>query len=112
MNDVIKVKGDDFLNSIEKEDVKDLLGKYYDKIKRQVKNISSFEANLKNYCEYGDKKNKKYSVNALVVLFHRKFESNSSDWDLHKAVRKSFDKIMNEIEHTFHITDQHSKKKK
>ena len=106
MKEVIKVKGDDFLSEGEKDDVRGLLEKYYSKIKIQVKKLSSFEVHLKHYSEYGDKTNKNYSVHAVIVLKTRKFESNSSDWILHKAVRKAFDKIMHEIEHEFHVTDK------
>lgn len=107
---IIHAKGVKILNEKQKQLVNRLLNEYYKKIQRQLKNETSFEVHVKNYEKEG--KAKKFSINIKAVAPTRIFEANASDWDLARAVHKVLNKILNEIEHRLHASEQHSKVRK
>jgi len=101
---IIHAKGVELLNEREKQLVNRLLNEYYGKIHRQLKNEVSFEVHIKTYQKEG--KAKKFSINVRAVFGRAVFEANADDWDLARCVHKVMNKIMNEIEHKFHVSDQ------
>ena len=106
----IKAKGVE-LSDKEKWELDKLVNEYYEKIKRELKKEIVVDLDLKVYekCEENGKCSKrKYSLN-LKVENSVVFKSNSYDWNLPKAVHKAFNKIMSEIEHKFHVSNQNKK---
>ena len=106
----IQIQTKENLNEEEKETLDRLLNEYYEKIKRELKKDIVVNLNLKIYekGEKGEKGKKKYSIN-LKVVNSVVFKSDSYDYDLAKAVHKAFNKIMSEIEHKFHVSNQNKK---
>ena len=76
---------------------------YSGRIERQMKGIESLEIYIKEYGKAEIKK--KFSVHIKVVgpLF---FESSADDWDFSKTLNSAFIRLMNEIEHRLHISNQ------
>lgn len=89
-----------------------LLNEHYEKIKRELGKDFVINLNLKIYEKCGKNKNecgkKKYSIN-LKIVNSVVFKSNSDDYDLAKAIHKVFNKIMSEIEHRLHVSNQNKK---
>ncbi len=99
----LQTKGMELLNEKEKQIADKLLNEYYEKIKRQIKKDFIFRINFKEYDKDG--KNKKYSINA-EVLASKKFSASSGDWDFARALHKVMIKLINQIEHDFHSSEQ------
>ena len=104
---IIHAAGIDTLNEKQKQLVNRLLNEYYKKVQRQLKNEVFFEFHIKNYEKDG--KSKKFSIQIKVVVGIQVFEAKASDWDLARTIHKVMNKVMNEIEHKLHVSDQHSK---
>ena len=107
---IIHVKGIDLLSEKEKQLITHLLNEYSVRIQRQIKNITSFNFDLKKYEKTG--KMQKFSVHARVKGLTGSFEADYGDWDLARTIHKVFNKLMNEIEKRLHISDQHLKTRK
>ena len=75
-----------------------------------LKNLVSFEFHIKKY-EKTEKesKMKKASVHCKVDSAAGVFEADYADWDLARCVHKVMNKIINEIEHKMHSSDQHDR---
>jgi hypothetical protein len=99
----LQAKGMELLSEKEKQIADKILKEYYEKIKRQVKKDFTFRINFKEYDKEGEKK--KYSINA-EVLASKKFSASDYDWDFSKALHKVMIKLVNQIEHTFHSSEQ------
>ena len=57
------------------------------------------------------KKKKKFSIH-IRIDSTKVFEADYADWDLARAIHKTLNKLMNQIEHQFHVSDQHDKSRK
>ena len=79
------------------EEIENLFKKF--ETHSHVGGISKVKVYIK---EYHEGKNKKYSVKLDIIFTSRKFEADSTDWILTKALRKAFLKLSEEIEHEFH----------
>lgn len=109
MREAISVRGIENLSEEQKKLVDKLLEEYYNRIQRQLKNITSLEVYIKEYKIVGkENKEKKFSIHIRVMSSTKNFEGDASDWDLAKTLHKALNKIMNEIEHRFHPSEQHS----
>ena len=106
--EAIEVKNAEILTAQEKRVANKLLNEYYPRIQRQLKNMTSLKLNVKEYKREGKKR--KYSMKLEVISPARKFESNSHDWDFARTLHIVLNKVMNEIEHSLHSSDQHPKK--
>ncbi|MDD5193580.1 MAG: hypothetical protein PHF67_03250 [Candidatus Nanoarchaeia archaeon] len=92
-----------------------LSSEYSLKIERMLKTVNLVEVLIKDYSK-GSKfinkvneekgKSKKYSVHVKVFSSTRNFDGESSDWDFARTLHKSFIKVLNEIEHEFHVSDK------
>jgi len=102
----IKIKGDGLLNNDEKELLNKLLNEYASKIERELKK-SSLELHIKVYDREGQRK--KFSLNLRALSPAGVIEASDADWDFARTLHKTFNKLMNEIEHQFHISDQHKR---
>jgi hypothetical protein len=91
------------LNDIEEVDqemVKKLASECYGKIRRSLHNITSLVIHIKSHSKGGARP--KYSLHIRAVAPTRIFETETSDWDLARALHKVFDDILREIQHAFH----------
>jgi len=73
----------------------------YEKIKRELHNVTNMVVHIKCYEKEGGKK--KYSLHVRAIYPSRVIEScKSHDFDLARALHKSFDDIKEQIKHHFH----------
>jgi len=105
---LIHITGIETLNEKQKQLVNRLFNLYYKKVKRQLKNEVSFEVHIKSYEKEG--KANKFSINVRVVVGREVFEANADDWDLSRSIHKVMKKIMSEIEHKLHVSNQRDKR--
>ena len=54
-------------------------------------------------------KKQKYSIHARVDSSLKPIEADYADWELERATHIVMNKLMNEIEHALHSSDQHDK---
>lgn len=101
----IQVKGIESFDEKEKKTINKLLKDYYKKLQRKIKNDFSLKVYIKEYNKEG--KRKKYSINAEVVSSGKTFKANSYEWDLATVIHQVFTKILTQIEHEFHVSDQY-----
>ena len=83
-----------------------LYEEYSKKINRVLKDADSLKIHLKEYSPGGKIK---FSIHATVKHSGKFIEAEATDWDLRRTFHKVFNKIEQEIEHSFHISDQHKK---
>ena len=102
----IKIKGDDLLNRDEKVILDKLTDEYLNKIQRKFQN-SLLEVHIKVYDKDGQRK--KFSLNVHLISTKGNIDASDADWDFSRVLHKVFNKILNEIEHRFHISDQHKR---
>lgn len=77
---------------------------YYPKIKRQLKNLMSLVVHVKKYEKGGSTK---FAIHARVIAPTRIFEScKTHDFDLARALHKSFKDLLSEIRHRLHTDEQ------
>ena len=103
----LKTTGFEALTAKTREEFQKLWVEYSTKIERKLKNVESVRIHLKEYSPGGKTK---FSISALVSYAGKSMEADSSDWDLRRTFHKVFNKIEQEIEHKFHVSDQHKHK--
>ena len=103
----VEIKGEDFLDGVSLAVFNKLLSEYSEKISRKVKKDGVLKIHLKEYKKNG--KAQKYSLNMKFVFPGKTFEANAFDWDLTRALHKVSNKMITEIEHRLHLSDQHNK---
>ena len=99
--------GFDLLTEKTKEDFDKIFKEHSERIERKLKGIEYCRIMLK---EYGQGKRTRFSVHIIVNYSGKTLEANTADWDLKKTLRKAFQKIEQEAEHLFHISDQNKRK--
>lgn len=99
------VKGFEILDEKEKAVADKLFQEYHKKIERKVKRRVPLKIHIKEYNKEG--KRKKYSINLEVLSSGKVFRANSFDWTFSDAIHDVFTKILTQMEHKFHISDQH-----
>jgi hypothetical protein len=81
--------------------VKDVVNEYYPKIKRLLKNEVQLVVHIKAHTKGGARP--KFSLHVRAEAPTRIFESSkSAEWDLKRAVAKSMEDVIKEIQHAFH----------
>jgi len=90
-------KGIKNLSDEEKSIIADLSGRYYSKLARIVKD-PCLEIHLKEH-KQGEKKKKKYVFLIRCKSGKRFFEVKDFEWDLKKALHKSFKALISEVKH-------------
>ncbi|GEM_PF-1016152 len=99
-NKVLQFVGVKDLTIEEQELINDLSTKEFEKVKQSLKNTISMIIHVKNHGKKGAKN--KYALHIRVIAPTGIIEScKSHDWDLARALRKSFEDIKNQIEHKF-----------
>lgn len=100
VNEILQFVGINSLSIEGQVAVKDISTREFEKVKRQLKNIISMVVHVKVYSKEASKA--KFALHIRVISPTQLFEScKSHDWDLVRALRKSFEDIHNEIEHKF-----------
>ncbi len=107
-HEIIQFIGLNELEDIEKDMVNRITTQYYQKIKRALKNIISFVVHIKQHKKSGHVS--KYSIHIRVKSPKRMFESaKDADFDLARALHKSFENIETEIKHHTHSDVSYNK---
>lgn len=99
--------GFEILTEKTKNEFQKIWEEYSKKIERKLKNVESLRIHLKEYSPGGKTK---FSIHVLVGYSGKSIEADAVDWDLKRAFHKVFNKIENEIEHLFHLSDQKKNK--
>lgn len=102
---LILEKGIEKLDDENKRIFDKLCNEYSKKIERELKNTGLVEVLIKDYSREGKKS--KFSIHVKVISSTRNFDAGASDWDFARTLHKSFNKVLNEIEHEFHVSNQH-----
>ncbi|MBI4141788.1 hypothetical protein HY484_02600 [Candidatus Woesearchaeota archaeon] len=98
--EVLQFVGLNQLSIEEQEAVNSISTKEYEKAKRTLKNTLSVVVHIKCYEKEGGRK--KYSLHIRAIAPTKIIEScKSHDWDLPRAVHKSFQDIHKQIAHHF-----------
>ena len=106
----IQVTGIDLLDNMEKAIANKLVNEYYQKIFRELKNITEVTLHIKTWTKGG--KRKKFDIRIKAIAPTRIFEAQESDWDLARTLHRVFRNIEREIQHKLHVDDQHDKSHK
>jgi hypothetical protein len=101
----IQVKGIELLDEQEKKTADKLFGEYYIKLQRKMKSTLSLKIYIKEYNKEG--KRKKYSINLEAISSGKTFKANSFEWNLATTIHQVFEKILTQVEHEFHVSNQH-----
>ena len=102
-HEVIQYVGVSALAPEEQDVIQSLTQEYYEKIKRDMHNLTDLvvHAQAAGVVE-GKSKRKRYSLHIRAVAPGRHFESSKSDdYELPRAVHKSFEEIIAQIAHAF-----------
>ena len=100
---LIQTKGFEVVGNKQREDFDRIVNSNLLKLQRKLKTINSLNIHLKEYSPEGKVK---YSINAHITDSFGKIEANASDWDFNRTLHKVFDKLQNEIERKFHLSNQ------
>ncbi|MDP7180651.1 MAG: HPF/RaiA family ribosome-associated protein [Candidatus Woesearchaeota archaeon] len=99
----IQVIGINVLDDKEQEAANTLINGYYEKIARELKNVTSVSVHLKAHSKGGKKK---YDIRIKALAPTRVFESQESDWDLARTLHKVFKNVERQIQHKLHTDEQ------
>lgn len=110
LKNIIIYKGLKNLKREEKDNLKLIVDRNYEKIHRLFKNnITNLVIHTKTY---GEGKARKFSIHLKAEAPTKIFATEVSDRDLKRATRKALDNIINKIKHTFESKDRKSLKLK
>lgn len=100
-NEVIQFIGVKDLEPMEQEAVQRLTTENYQKIKRDLKNITSMKVHVKVYKKEGEQK--KFALHVQAIFPGGTVESNkANDFELARAIHKAFNDIRERVHHKFH----------
>jgi len=111
----IDLKGIEELKKEERYQLNKIVNHYYDKIKRMLGDgeevgliikLKAYQKSGKGKIEEDKKKAKKYSVQISVKNSIKNLEASASDWDLNRTMHAALKKVLEEIEHRFHASNQ------
>jgi hypothetical protein len=101
VKEVVRFVGLNDLSSEEQVTVYQLTTENYEKIKRDLNNITNLVVHIKSYDKTGHRK--KYSLHVHCIAPTHVFEScNADDWELPRALHKAFEDIRHQIAHKMH----------
>jgi len=99
--EVIQFTGVSDLSAEDQAIVHTITTEHYEKIKRDLHNLTNMTVHVKCYEKDGNRK--KYSLNVKVMAPTKEFNSsNADDWELSKALHEAFINIRNQIQHRLH----------
>lgn len=100
--------GFDILTEKTREEFEKIFEEHSGKIERRLKGVEYCRVMLK---EYGHGGRTKFSIHVMVSYSGKTIEAEAADWGLRKTVHQAFNRIEQEIEHAFHISDQNRRKR-
>jgi len=101
----IEITNIELLDEKEKNTAEKLFQEYYNKIQRQIKNKEAIlKVDIEEYSKGG--KRKKYDIAVKIEFATNVFRSKAFDWNFSRAVHKVMNKIIGEIEHKLHVSEQ------
>ena len=101
VQEVIQFIGVSELSADEQATVQTITTEYFEKIKRDLQNITNMTVHIKCYQKTGSRK--KYSMHVKVAAPTQIFDSShADDWELPRALHKAFTDITNQIHHKLH----------
>ena len=101
VKEVIQFIGVSDLEPMEQETVNRLTTESYEKIKRDMKNITNMVVHVKLHEKEGSRK--KYSIHVRAICPTGTLEScKAHDFELPRALHKAFNDIREQIKHKFH----------
>ncbi len=99
--EVIQFVGVSELSAEEQATIQTITTEQFEKIKRDLQNITNMTVHVKFYQKGGEKK--KYSMHVKVAAPTHVFDSsNADDWELPRALHKAFEDIRHQIQHRLH----------
>ncbi|MCK9568019.1 hypothetical protein M0R72_03635 [Candidatus Pacearchaeota archaeon] len=104
MKEVV-IENIEILTPEEKEIAEKILGEYFKKLKRLIKDSPTLKVYIKEYKTEG--KGKKFSLNTELSFSGKKLKSESVDWDLTRALHKAMVKLQTELEHKLHVSEKY-----
>jgi len=105
----VEIKGAEILKESEVFELNKEIEGYAEKINWRTKSDFALKLVIKaNSKKTDDKDNKRrrYSLQAQIKGETHSFQASSEDWDFNKAVHQVFNKLLNEIEHFYHSSEQ------
>jgi ribosome-associated translation inhibitor RaiA len=96
----IQVIGIKDLDDVEKDTVNQLANQYLEKLKRDLKNMTSIVVHIKITNKEGNRK--KYNIKTRAIAPTKIFESSDADWDLARTLHMVFNDLKRQIQHSFH----------
>jgi len=105
----IELKGLEFLSETERWELGKEIETYKEKLKWKTKSDFILKLVVKEYSKKPEDrkdKSKKYSLQAQLKGQTHTFEASAVDWDFHKVMHKIFTKLINEVEHFYHSSEQ------
>ena len=102
-------KGVPLLTDEEKKTVEAILDKYHEKIQRYFNKPIFIELHVKEYNTEGTAK--KYSLHARLRGAAGIIEADHHDWNLSRTMHRTMEKLMNELESRFHVSDRAYKRR-
>jgi len=100
----LQTVGFEILTEKTRNEFNKLWEEYSKKIERKLKNTEACRIHLKEYSPGGKTK---FSIHVSVSYAGKSIEADAFDWNLRITFNKVFNKIEQEIEHKFHVSDQH-----
>jgi ribosome-associated translation inhibitor RaiA len=97
-------KGTENLSDYDKNLINGLSEEYEKRIERHFNDINLFEIRVRCFSKEGNVK--RYEIDARVIVPGFNFEASADERILQAAVNNALDKIMNEIEHKVHLSNQ------
>ena len=107
--DGLEIRGIELLTEEEKWELNKEIEVYKEKLRWKTKSDFVLKLVIKVYSSNkGDVKDmrKKYSLQAQIKGETHTFEASAVDWDFHKVMHKIFTKLITEVEHMYHSSEQ------
>ncbi len=98
-------RGFEKLTDEQNKEFQKLFDEFDRKVSRKFNNVSC-KITLKEHEKGGSKR---YIIEALIQTKGKRIEAQEEDWDFKKALHILFKKLLEEIEHKFHFSDQNRK---
>lgn len=109
--DGIEIKGLELLSETEKNELNKEIINYSEKLKWKTKTNFRLKIAIKVHSKKADDKDNKrrrYSVQAMLKGETSNFDASAEDWNFNKVCHIIFEKLLNEIEHRYHSSEQHN----
>ena len=100
----IEIIGSGLLSQNEKETAERLFQESYEKIERKIKNKIKLKLDIKTRDK--NSKQKQYIIHMKLITSTRVLEAHAEEWEFTKAIHEVINKMLEEIEHSFHSSEQ------